>query len=64
MSMQEARQMLQDALKNEPEFEPRDPILIAACSALMHFADWMDQTDARLSRIEEELGVLARDAAL
>jgi hypothetical protein len=63
MSMQEAKQMLQDALTKVPEFEPRDPILIAACSALIHFADWMDQTDARLNRIEEELVALTRDTA-
>ena len=63
MSMQEAKQMLQDALTNEPEFEPRDPILVAACNALIHFADWMDKTDASLNRIEEKLGALARVAA-
>jgi hypothetical protein len=59
---QDARQVLQDALKKERELETRDPLLIAISGALIRLADWMDQTDARRSRIAEELGVIARDA--
>jgi hypothetical protein len=61
MSLFEAKEQLTKVLLNQRAQTGSDPLLTAACGALIQFADWMIETDSRLGRIEQELGALAID---
>ena len=61
MSLSETKEKLTKALLDQRTRTGSDPLLTAACGSLIQFADWMIETNARLGRIEQELGALAID---